>query len=177
MQSFRVVQEFTGVPADFWAMLLDLAYVRAFNASAGIDVELLREERDGFRLERDLCYRSHKPVPILLRPLMPKGVGYLETSVFDERRDTYQHRLTPMPLGKVAELSASITLEPLGEERFLRVYEGYVSVGLPVFGKRLEHEAVVALEKEQPDSAELTRSWLAKYSERRHNSQRVLARE
>jgi hypothetical protein len=167
VQSFRAVQEFSGIPADFWAMLLDLDYVRAFNAAAGIDVEVLREERSGMQFARDIRYRSHKPVPVLLKPLMPHGIGYLETSLFDAARGEYQHRLTPVPLGKLAEMSATMRLELTGSERFVRIYEGTVTVRAPLIGGRLEREAVQALEKDSPEMMELTKTWLAKYTERR----------
>ncbi len=167
MQSFRVVQELAGSPQDFWAMLLDPEYVRAFNATAGITPEIVRFERHGERLERDIRYRSQKPVPALLRPFMPDGIGYLEYAVFHEREGRYEHRLTPVPLGKRLELVASLTLEPRGPERFLRVYEGTVSVHVPVLGARLEREALNVLAEEQPEGKKVTAEWLQKLADAR----------
>jgi hypothetical protein len=169
MQSFRVVQELAGAPADFWAMLLDADYVRAFNATADIAVEILRCERDGPRVTRHIHYRSQKPVPLLLKPFMPDGIGYVEHSVFHETEGRYEHRLAPVPLGKRLELCATITLEPLGPERFLRVYEGTVSVNVPVLGARLEQEALRVLAAEQPEGAALTRAWLERLAQKRRN--------
>jgi hypothetical protein len=169
MQSFRVVQELAGAPEDFWAMLLDPEYVRAFNATAGIVPEIVRCERHAARLERDIRYRSQKPVPVLLKPFMPDGVGYMEYAVFHEREGRYEHRLTPIPLGKRLELVAHITLEVRGPERFARVYEGTVSVHVPVLGARLEREALHVLAREQPEGEALTRAWLARLAEARRS--------
>ena len=170
MQSFRVAQELEGTPADFWAMLLDPEYVREFNATAGISPEILRLTRNGTRIERDIRYRSQKPVPVLLKPFMPDGIGYMEYAVFCEREGRYQHRLTPMPLGNRLELQATLTVEPAGPERFVRVYEGTVRVHVPVLGARLEREALRGLGEEQPEGAAVTRAWLKRLAEARRSA-------
>jgi hypothetical protein len=170
MQSFRVVEELSGVPADFWAMLLDPEYIRAFNATADISAEVTRFEQQGARVLREVRYRSQKPVPALLRPFMPDGIGYVERGTFDRLAGRYEHRLQPTPLGERCELCATITLEPTGSERFLRVYEGTVSVRVPILGARLEREALVALDKPQPRGSEVTRAWLERLARERRES-------
>jgi hypothetical protein len=160
MQSFRVVQELEGTPEDFWAMLLDPEYVREFNATAGISPEIVRFVRHGARVERDIRYRSQKPVPLLLKPFMPDGIGYMEYASFDAQAGRYQHRLTPIPLGNRLDLEATITLEPVSAERFLRVYQGSVRVHVPVVGARLEREALRVLGEPQPEGAKVTHAWL-----------------
>jgi hypothetical protein len=162
MRPFRSVEDLPGSPQAFWAMLLDLDYVRAFNASADVAVELVRQERVGTRIERDLRYRSNKPVPTLLKPLMPNGIGYVERGVFDEAKGTYEHTLEPVPLGARAALKGVIRLEPQAAG-IRRIYEGTVEVRLLGLGGVLEREAVSALEKPRDDEGtRITRAWLAR---------------
>jgi hypothetical protein len=172
MHTFRVVQAFDGTPADFWAVLFDLAYVRAFNGAADIEVELLRLERRGSRLERDLRYRSARPVPIVVRPFFPEGIGYVEHGVLDEAAGRYEHRLEPVPLGSRAELSATITLEVTGEERFHYVYEGAFSIRVPLIGARLERQAAAAFSTERPEATALTQHWVARRAAERRQLNR-----
>jgi hypothetical protein len=162
MHTFRVAKVFDGVPSDFWAVLLDLDYVRAFNGSAAIDVELIRLERRGGRVERDLRYRSARPVPLVVRPFFPEGIGYVEHGVLDEVAGRYEHRLEPVPLGSRAELAATITLEVTGVERFRYVYEGAFSIRVPLIGGRLEREAAAAFSTERPEASALTQSWVSR---------------
>jgi hypothetical protein len=162
MHTFRVVQPFEGTPADFWAVLLDMDYVRAFNAAGDIEVEVLRLVRDGARVERDLRYRSSRPVPLVVRPFFPDGIGYVEHGVLDETAQRYEHRLEPVPLGSRAELRASITLEVTGVERFRYIYEGAFTIRVPVLGGRLEREAAAAFSAERPEATALTQSWVAR---------------
>ena len=119
---------------------------------------------------REVRYRSQKPVPYLLRPLLPEGIGYVEQGTFDRLAGRYEHRLEPMPLGKRAELCAAITLEPTSSERFLRIYEGTVCVRVPVLGPRLEREAVAALQKPEPQGSEVTRAWLTRLQRERQGA-------
>jgi hypothetical protein len=162
MHTFRVAQDFEGTPADFWSVLLDMDYVRAFNGAADIHVELVRLERKGTRVERDLRYRSARPVPLVVRPFFPDGIGYVEHGVLDEVAQRYEHRLEPVPLGSRAELCASITLEVTGEGRFRYVYEGTFSIRVPLIGARLEREAAAAFGADRPEATALTQSWLTR---------------
>jgi hypothetical protein len=162
MRAFRSIADLPGTPEAFWAMLLDLEYVKAFNASADVAVELVRLERVGSRVERDLRYRSNKPVPALLKPLMPDGIGYVERGVFDEAQGTYAHTLEPVPLGSRAQLRGVIRVEP-HEAGIRRIYEGTVEVRMLGLGGVLEREAVSALEKSRDDEGtRITRAWLTR---------------
>jgi hypothetical protein len=172
MHRFEVVQELSGAPADFWSVLLDMAYVREFNAAAGIEVELLRLERHGSRVERDVRYRSARPVPLVLRPFMPDGIGYVEHGVLDLVAQRYEHRLEPMPLGSRAELRATISLEVIAPERFRRTYAGAFDVRVPLIGGRLERDAAQAMMNENPESAALTQRWV----EQRASARRAAVR-
>lgn len=172
MHRFEAVQELTGTPADFWSVLLDMDYVREFNAAAGIEVELLRLERQGPRVERDVRYRSSQPVPVVLRPFMPDGIGYVEYGVLDEAAQRYEHRLQPMPLGARAELRATITVEVVAPERFRRIYAGAFEVRVPLIGARLERDAARAMMNENPESAALTQRWVEQRAEQRRAAAR-----
>lgn len=160
MRTFRIVHEFEGEPADFWALLLDLDYIRAFNATSDIEVEVLRWDHKDGRVERELRYRSQKPVPALLKMFMPEGISYVEQSVYDPARGRYEHRLEPRPLGARAALTGAITVEPSSPGRFKRIYDAAFDIRVPVIGPKLEREAVEGFTRNQDAGVELTQAWL-----------------
>lgn len=171
MESFRSAAILDGVPDDFWAILSDLDYLRAYNGAGGVSLTLEEEVREGHLLKRRLRYRSEAPVPFVLQPLLPHGVGYVEEAVFDEQARQYRHRITPHPLAERAELHATITAVPINDGQFERVYAGHVAVHLPLIGRRLARELAKTLSNEGDQHLSITRAWLKRRVQARESGQ------
>ncbi len=166
MQPFSIVHEYEGSAADFWALFFDDAYNRAFYTSVDIDFEVVRDVQFGATRQRLVRYRSLKPVPALMRPFLPEGLGYTEHGVFDADARSFSHRIEPSAFGRRTDIQGIVRIEELGGGRIRRTYAGSVQIRAPWIAHKLELDTVANMESSQEVAASVTREWLSRRRER-----------
>ncbi len=164
MQPFSIVHEYESSPQAFWTLFFDDAYNRAFYASVDIDFEVVRDELEGGRRERVVRYRSRKPVPGLMRPFMPEGLGYTEHGVFDVQACELAHRIEPSAFASRTDIRGTLRVADIGQGRIRRSYAGTVSIRAPLIARKLELDTVANMVSSQDTAATVTRHWLAQSS-------------
>lgn len=161
MQPFCVVQELEADPSTYWDLYFDDAFNRAFYDSVDIDCELLRDERDGAQILRETRYTVRAPVPAFVKPWLPNGLGYLERAAFDRAAQVLTHTIHPYAAGTRTDIRATLRVESIGPRRARRIYEGSVSIQVPLIGARLERNTVRNIADSQERASAVTRAWLA----------------
>jgi hypothetical protein len=167
MQPFKIIHEYEGSAEDFWAFFFDHEYNRRFHDAVEIDVEVVREESVNQRRERVVRYRSRQPVPALMRSFLPDGLGYTEHGIYDPETRSFTHRIEPNAFGARTEIRGTMRVEDLANGKIRRIYEGTVTIKVPIVGGRIEADTIRNMQKAQDAAAAVTRQWLSQCAERR----------
>lgn len=161
MQPFSIVHEYEGTPQAFWTLFFDDAYNRAFYAAVDIDFEVVSDRSEPKKRERVVRYRSRKPVPGMMKPFLPEGLGYTEHATFDSETQTFEHRIEPSAFGSRTDIRGAVLVEDLGRGRIRRTYAGRVEIRAPLIARKLEQDTVANMVASQDTAAAVTRAWLA----------------
>jgi hypothetical protein len=162
MQRFRIVHEFEARPEDFWELFFREDYNRAFYAAVDVELEVLSDVRDASRIVREVRYRSTQPVPAIMRPFLPDGLGYTERSTFDRAAARFEHTIEPSTFGDRTEIKGEMVALVIAPGRIRRVYTGSVSIRVPVMGGRFEAGTITSMERTNDVAAAVTAQWLAR---------------
>lgn len=163
---YRIADEFDTTVARYWDMFfgddyndglwpaLDMGYER---------VSFTREgEGDDLVIRREQILTPRRELPGFMKKLVQGALTYREKNVFRARDNRMEVETIPSVLADKIVSAGTYWLEPAGEGRVRRVYEGEVTCKIPLVGGKIEKQIVSEVEESYRKTTRFTRDWLAK---------------
>jgi hypothetical protein len=147
------------------AVIFEAYFDPALSAEQDRRVEVaLREvleldDRDGV-LRRVCKVVPRRQLPAVVRPFVPEGLSYTETTIWRKADDLIEMHMEPAVLGGRVEISATYRVTAAGPGVCRRVYEGRVSVQVALLGRRIERAIIEDLGRTLLKAAGCTQEWL-----------------
>lgn len=164
MLKVEVSHEFDVDVDRFW----DLFFADDFNAglwpALDLDRDVLEFQREGSgpseRVRRVQKVTTRGDVPAVIRKFVDGAVGYTAHNDFCRADSCMNVKTIPAALSDRVAQHGTFSVEPLGEGRCRRRYEGTIDVRIPILGKKVEQQIARAVHASYDKAAEFTRSWL-----------------
>lgn len=158
MTPFRIEHEFRCQSVEaFWDLFFDDEHAAALDEHTDIEEREVVERRDeGDKLYRTIRMRPKRQLPGWFRKLTKKELAYTQNEVFHKAENRIEIEIVPTVFSGKTEIKSVYTLTEVAPGRYNRVFEGSISIKVPMFGKRIERSILQDMEKSYELGAALT---------------------
>ncbi len=161
MTHFAIVHDFECTPQAFWKVFFHEPYnVEVYDRIGVKERRFLERTEDEHTIRFALRIMPKRDLPAIIKKIVGGDLGYTEISTYYKGKDTLDVRIEPTLLKERTKMKAVYRLEPLGEGRVRRVFEGDVNVDLPIVGKKVEATVLEDVKRSYDIAAVTTREWL-----------------
>jgi hypothetical protein len=161
MTPFKFVAEFPCDPDKFWKLFWHDPYNVELYGRIGV-----KERRFLEKVETDDAIRfklrimPQRDLPGFIKKLVGGDLGYTEMSTWHKKDNRIVCHIEPTLFKEKTKIDAIYTITPIGPGRVRRVFDGSISISIPLAGKKIEEFIVSDMEKAYQTAAQVTVEWL-----------------
>lgn len=164
---YRIEDEFAVTAPRYWEAFFSDDYNKALFESLDIGWELLTLERKGegddLVIERRQRLTPRREVPGFLSKFVADKIAYTEHNIFTAKNNHMKTVTTPSFLADKIKTEGLYRLEPVGDSKVLRVWEGLAIAKIPLLGGRVEKYLVEEIRESYRRATAFTRGWHAEH--------------
>lgn len=164
---YRIEDDFDVSAARYWEVFFSEEYNAALFPAIDIQWELLKLERkgegDSLVIERKQKLTPKREVPKLIEKFVKGAITYVEENVFVAAKNSMTTVTIPNFAADRIDNHGTYRLEPLGDDRVRRVWEGVCVAKVPLIGGRVEKMLVDEVRESYRRATEFTRKWHAEH--------------
>ncbi len=159
---FRIEHEFEIDAKAYWDLFFSSDYTEDLYRSLKMrDWEILEQQDDGKTLRRKVKMTPAQQVPAIFQSVI-KDTGYTEHDVFHRERSSMDVTIEPAIMKNKFDMRGVYSVQPLGEGRCKRVWEGDVKVSVMLIGGQIEKYMVDEMKSSYDIATQVTRRWIDK---------------
>lgn len=164
---YRIEDTFDVSVERYWEMFFSEPYNAALWPALDIGWELLKFERRGegsqLRIVREQRLTPRREVPKLIAKLVSGAITYLEKNEFVAADNAMKTVTIPGFAAERINTVGTYRLEPLGEDKCKRVWDGVCECRIPLIGGKIEKLLVEEVRESYRRTTEFTRKWIAEH--------------
>lgn len=164
---YTIADEFETTPQRYWEVFFDEEYNRRLFEALKIGREVLEDRREGegdaLEIRRKLRLTPQREVPAALQRFVKGAIAYVEDNHFRARTNAMEVVTTPSMLADSIVTRGTYRLEVAGPRRVRRIWDGEVSVKIPLVGGKAEKMLVDEVTASYKATTDFTRRWLAEH--------------
>lgn len=163
MTHFKITHEFAADAKTYWKVFLDEAYNVALYDRIGVkERTMLDRSEDDKTVKWSVRIMPKRDLPGVIKKVVGGDLGYTEISTLYKDENWIDVRIEPSLMKERTKIKAKYTLEPIGDKRVRRTFEGDIHIDLPLVGKKVEAAILEDLQKSYDVAARVTAEWLAR---------------
>jgi hypothetical protein len=163
MTPFRIVHEFKTDPATFWKLFFHEPYnVELYDRIGVKERRMLSREDNWPTVSFSVRIMPKRDLPGFLKKIVGGDLGYTETSTFYTDKNYGDCKIEPTLMRERTKIKAKYSIEPIGEGRIRRVFEGSIDISFPLVAGKIEQFIISDMTKAYGTAAEVTTEWLAR---------------
>jgi Protein of unknown function (DUF2505) len=161
---YRIEDTFDVSAARYWEVFFSDEYNAGLWPALDIKRELLVFERQGegptLRIRREQRLTPQREVPGFIKKLVSGAITYVEKNEFVAADNAMRTVTIPGFAADRITTTGVYRLEPLGDHRCKRVWEGVCECRIPLLGGKVEKQLVEEVRESYRRAAEFTRKWI-----------------
>src|SRR5262245_19177031 len=159
---FGFAHDFDIDPKGYWEIFFDEAYnVELYKRTKIKGRTVTSQTDDGKTLRRTQRLTPEAELPGFIKSVI-SDVSYTEHDVFHRDRSRMEVVIEPAMMKNKFDFKAIYSVEPLGEGRCRRVFEGDAKVSVMLVGGQIEKYMVDEMRKSYDVAAKVTAEWIAR---------------
>ncbi|MEM6996067.1 MAG: DUF2505 family protein [Myxococcota bacterium] len=162
---YRIEDEFEVTATRYWEVFFTEEYNKAMFETLDIGWELLSLERrgegDALVIERTQRLTPRREVPGFLAKFVADKIAYTEHNVFTASKNEMKTVTTPSFMAEKIKTEGLYRLQPVGDTKVLRIWEGLAVAKIPLLGGRVEKHLVEEIRESYRNATAFTRKWHA----------------
>jgi hypothetical protein len=159
---FRIQHDFEIDAASYWEMFFSADYTEELYRSLKMrDWKILDEHDDGKTLRRTVRMTPAQQVPTIFQSVI-KDTSYTEHDIFHRERSSMDVTIEPAIMRDKFDMRGIYSVQPLGEGRCRRVWEGDCKVSIMLLGGKIEKYMVDEMHSSYSVATDVTRRWIDK---------------
>jgi hypothetical protein len=160
---YRIQDDFDVSAARYWDVFFSEEYNQALWNALDIEWKLLsfdkKGEGDDLVIERKQQLTPRRDVPKLVAKFVKGAITYREENVFTARNNQMKTVTISNIMPDKIENHGLYVLEPLGDARCRRIWNGVCKCKVPLLGGKVEKMLVSEVEESYRRATEFTRKW------------------
>ncbi len=164
---YTIADEFATTPQRYWEVFFDEEYNKQLFAHLRVGYELLEMKREGegeaLVIRRRQKLTPQRELPALFQKFVKGGAHYVEENRFTARTNAVEVVTTPSFMADSILTRGVYRLEVAGPRAVRRVWDGEVTVKIPLVGGKAESFIVDEVKASYRATTEFTRRWLAEH--------------
>jgi hypothetical protein len=159
---YRFDHEFDCDPKTYWEIFWSQEYNDDLYKQLDIPKREVIELKDDGKVVRRVWKLTPKTdVPSILRSII-KDQSYTETDHFNREKSVMEVVIEPALMTSKFDMRATYAVNPAGEGKCRRIFEGDVKVSIMMLGGQIEKFTVEQMRKSYEIATRVTRSWIEK---------------
>lgn len=160
---FKFVHEFDTDPERFWKVFFHEPYnVEMYDRIGVKERRMLERREEGDTIRWKVRIMPKRDLPGFVQKIVGGDLGYVEISTWSRKDNKIDVRVEPTLMKEKTKIHGIYTLTPIGPGRVRRVFEGDLSVSIPLVGGKIEGFIISDMEKSYQVAAQVTAEWLRK---------------
>lgn len=164
---YTITDEFATTPQRYWEVFFDEEYNRRLFEHLRVGYELLETRREGegesLVIRRRQKLSPQRELPSIFQKFVKGAAYYVEDNRFVARTDSIEVVTTPSFMADSIVTRGTYRLEVAGPRAVRRVWDGEVTVKIPLVGGKAEKFIVDEVTASYRATTEFTRRWLAEH--------------
>jgi len=162
---YRIEDTFDVSAEGYWEMFFSDAYNAALWPAIDVGREQLAFERKGegkeTRIHREQRLTPRREVPKFVSKLVSGAITYVEKNDYVAADSAMKTVTIPGFAADRITTTGTYRVEPLGDDRCKRVWQGVVDCRIPLVGGKIEKHLVEEIRESYQRTTEFTRKWIA----------------
>lgn len=162
---YRIEDTFDVSAERYWEMFFSEEYNAALWPALDIGREQLSFDRQGegaqTRIHREQRLSPRREVPKIIAKLVSGAITYVEKNDFVAANSEMKTVTIPGFAADRITTTGTYRIEPLGEDRCKRVWEGVCECRIPLVGGKIEKLLVEEVRDSYRRTTDFTRKWIA----------------
>lgn len=162
---YRIEDTFDVSAARYWEIFFSDEYNEGLWPALDIKRELLSFERQGegasLRIRREQRLTPQREVPSFIKKLVSGAITYVEKNEFAATDNAMRTVTIPGFAADRITTTGTYRLEPLGDDRCKRVWEGVCECRIPLIGGKVEKQLVEEVRESYRRATDFTRKFIA----------------
>ncbi|MBK6921982.1 MAG: DUF2505 domain-containing protein [Deltaproteobacteria bacterium] len=164
---YTIEDTFDVSAAHYWSVFFSDEFNRELWPALDITCEPLSLERtgegDALEIRREQRLTPRREVPAIIQKFVKGGFSYVEKNHFKARENLMRTVTVPSFMAEKIQTHGTYRLEPLGESRVKRVWEGTLECSIALIGGKIEKLLVDEVRESYRKATDFTRAWHAKH--------------
>jgi hypothetical protein len=164
---YRIEDTFDVSAERYWEIFFSDEYNAGLWPALDIKRELLAFERTGegpsLRIHREQRLLPQREVPGFIKKLVSGAISYVEKNDFVAADNAMRTVTIPGFAADRITTTGVYRLEPLGDARCKRVWEGVCECRIPLVGGKVEKQLVEEVRESYRRAADFTRKWITQH--------------
>ncbi len=164
---YRIEDPFEISAEGYWEMFFSDEYNAGLWPALDIVRERLSFEREGegptLRIRREQRLTPQREVPSFIKKLVSGAITYVEKNEFSAAKSEMRTITIPGFAADRITTTGVYRVEPLGENRCKRVWEGVCECRIPLLGGKVEKQLVEEVRESYRRATDFTRKWIAEH--------------
>ncbi|MEM9453630.1 MAG: DUF2505 domain-containing protein [Myxococcota bacterium] len=164
---YRIEDTFDVSAERYWEMFFSEEYNSALWPALDIGWELLSFERSGegpqTRIHREQRLTPNREVPKLISKFVSGAITYVEKNDFVAADNAMKSVTIPGFAADRINTVGTYRVEPLGDAKCKRVWDGVCECRIPLIGGKVEKMLVEEVHESYRRTTDFTRDWIAKH--------------
>lgn len=164
---YTIADEFATTPQRYWEVFFDEEFNRQLFQHVRVGYELLEMKREGegdaLVIRRKQRLAPQREMPALFQKFVKGSAYYIEENRFVARTNAMEVVTTPSFMADSIITRGTYRLEVVGPRAVRRVWDGEVTVKIPLVGGKAESFIVDEVKSSYKATTEFTRRWLAEH--------------
>ena len=165
---YRIEDTFDCSAERYWEIFFSDEYNAKLWPAIDIQREQLAFERKGegpsLRIHREARLVPQREVPAFIKKLVSGAISYVEKNDFAAADNAMRTVTIPGFAADRITTTGVYRLEPLGEGRVKRIWEGVCECRIPLLGGKVEKQLVDEVRESYRRATDFTRKWIADHS-------------
>lgn len=162
---YRIEDTFDCSAERYWEIFFSDEYNAGLWPALDIVRELLAFERKGegpsLRIHREQRLVPQREVPGFIKKLVSGAITYVEKNDFVAADNLMRTVTIPGFAADRITTTGTYRLEPLGESRCKRIWDGVCECRIPLVGGKVEKQLVDEVRESYRRATDFTRKWIA----------------
>jgi hypothetical protein len=165
---YRIEDTFDVSAERYWEIFFSDEYNAGLWPALDIKRELLVFDRQGegpsLRIHREQRLTPQREVPGFIKKLVSGAITYVEKNDFVAADNAMRTVTIPGFAADRITTTGIYRLEPLGDARCKRIWEGVCECRIPLVGGKVEKQLVEEVRESYRRAADFTRKWIAEHA-------------
>lgn len=161
---YRIEDTFDVSTERYWEIFFSDDYNAGLWPALDIQREVLSFEREGegpsLRIRREQRLIPQREVPGFIKKLVSGAITYVEKNEFSLADNAMRTVTIPGFAADRITTTGTYRLEPLGENRCKRIWEGVCECRIPLLGGKVEKQLVDEVRESYQRATDFTRQWI-----------------